>query len=187
MSLSPACRVSTRLTLRIAGIAATLLAVVPAATRAQGTIELGTDATVQTTFGSGSNVTTVAIPSASIRAGFFAGSNISIEPRVGLISTSAGGGTTTVYAGSLSMLLHFSASPVGTGLYLRPFVGITGASGGGASATQTNGGVGLGVTLPLRGELGTRLELNYDHGFSSSNFGSANAVGASIGLSYFIR
>ena len=138
----------------------TLFALVaPTAAHAQATTELGTDAAVQTTFGSGTNVTTVALPSASIRAGFYAGPYVSIEPRVGVLSTSGGGSTVTVYAGSLSLLLHASPARAGIGPYLRPFVGVTGASGDGSSASQANAGVGVGVTLPLAGELATRLEL----------------------------
>lgn len=89
-------------------------------------------------------------------------------------------------AAPLSALVHFSPSPAGIGPYLRPFAGITGVSGSGSSS-QANAGVGLGVTLPLAGQLATRLEVNYAHAFSSSGFASANAVGASVGLSYFIR
>lgn len=168
----------------IAALAAFVL-VAPTA-RAQGATELGTDAEVQTTIGSGTNVTSVAFPSASIRAGFYAGPMLSFEPRVGVLSTSGGGSTTTVYAASLSMLLHAPQSRIGLGPYLRPFVGITGVSGDG-SASQASAGVGLGMSLPLAGELATRLELNYAHAFSSNQFDSANALGASVGLSYFIR
>jgi hypothetical protein len=166
---------------------ATLVMTAPLAAHAQATTELGTDASIQTTFGSGTNVTTVAFPSASIRAGFYAGPYLSFEPRVGVLSTSGGGSTATVYAGSLSLLLHTSQARAGIGPYVRPFVGITGATGGGSSASQTEAGVGVGVTLPLAGELATRLELNYAHAFSSSDFDSANALGAHIGLSYFLR
>lgn len=166
---------------------AMLVMSLPAAAHAQATTELGTDASVQTTFGSGTNVTTVAFPSASIRAGFYAGPYVSFEPRVGVLSTSGGGSTATVYAGSLSLLLHASQARAGIGPYVRPFVGITGVSGDGSSTSQTEAGVGVGVTLPLAGELATRLELNYAHAFSSSDFDSANALGANIGLSYFIR
>lgn len=160
---------------------------VPCAAHAQATTELGTDASVQTTFGSGTNTTTVAIPSASIRVGFYAGPYVSFEPRVGVLSTSGGGSTATIYAGSLSLLLHASQARAGIGSYVRPFAGISGISGGGSNASQAEAGVGVGVTLPLAGELGTRLELNYAHAFSSSDFDSANALGASVGLSYFIR
>lgn len=167
--------------------AVAVLALVPIVAHAQATTELGTDATIQTTLGSGTNVTSVAFPSASIRAGFYAGPYVSVEPRVGIIATSGGGSTVTVYAGSLSLLLHTSQARAGVGPYIRPFVGLMGASGGGDSATQTSAGVGLGVTLPVAGELATRLEFNYAHAFSSNDFDSANALGANIGLSYFIR
>lgn len=175
-----------RASMLLAAIAA--LALVPPVTaHAQATTELGTDASIQTTFGSGTNVTTVALPTASIRAGFYAGPYVSFEPRVGVLSTSGGGSTVTVYAGSLSLLLHASQARAGIGPYVRPFVGVTGASGSGSSVNQANAGVGVGVTLPLASELATRLELNYAHAFSSSDFDSANAIGLGVGLTYFIR
>jgi len=158
---------------------------VPAVGRAQG-VEIGTDAIVQTSFGGDPSVTTVAIPAAYIRVGFYPSSLISFEPRVGLISAIGGGSTSTIYAASLSMLLHLSQGRTGVGPYLRPFAGITGTAGD-VSATQANAGVGLGVNLPITSSLATRLEANYAHAFSSSDFDSANAIGASIGLSYFIR
>ena len=176
-----------RTSIMAAAAIATFALMSPAGAHAQTTTELGTDAAVQTTFGSGTNVTTLALPSASIRAGFYAGPYVSFEPRVGLLSTSGGGSTVTIYAGSLSLLLHASQARAGIGPYIRPFVGVTGASGDGSSASQANAGVGVGVTLPLAGELATRLELNYAHAFSSSDFDSANAIGLGVGLTYFIR
>jgi len=158
---------------------------VPAMVRAQG-VEIGTDAIVQTSIGSAPSVTMVAIPAAYMRLGFYPSSLVSLEPRVGLISAIGGGSKSTIYAASLSMLLHLSQSRTGIGPYLRPFAGMTGTAGD-VSATQANAGVGLGVNLPITNSLATRLEANYAHAFSSNDFDSANAIGASIGLSYFIR
>lgn len=176
---------TTLLFMALFGIAAGAIILIPAAARAQGT-ELGMDASVQTTFGSGTSITTVAIPQAAFRAGFFIAPLLSLEPRVGLIAISGGGSTGTIYSGSLGLLLHLPSARAGMGPYIRPFAGISGTSGSG-STSQAGAGVGLGVKLPMSDVLAARLEANYEHAFSSSSFDSANALGASAGLSYFIR
>ena len=147
-------------------------------------VEIGTDATIQTTLGNGSNVTTVAIPSASIRVGFYVNPMLSIEPRVGLVVSSGN----SAYVTSLSALVHFRGSPVGMGPYLRPFAGINGYSGAG-DIHQTSVGVGLGTTVNLVSELAGRFEANVGHAFAASggSGNSYNVIGANIGLSYFIR
>jgi hypothetical protein len=174
---------STSLTVVTTAVA--LVLAVPTTAHAQA-VELGTDAVVQTSIGSDQNTTAVAIPAAYLRIGVYTGSLVSLEPRVGLISASSGGTTATIYSASLSMLLHFSQSPVGVGPYIRPFAGVTG-TGGETSTTQASAGIGVGASFPMTGSLATRVEANYTHAFSSSDFDSANAIGASIGLSYFIR
>lgn len=150
-------------------------------------IELGMDAVVQSTIGQSTNVTTVAIPEARFRVGFFVSNNLSIEPRVGVTSTSGGGSTYTTYNGEVGLLYHFmKGERTGAGVYVRPFAGFNGVSGGG-SDTQTDIGVGLGTKIPFADRLATRLEVNYLHGFSSGNNSGGNAIGASVGLSYFTR
>ncbi|HEV2641234.1 MAG TPA: outer membrane beta-barrel protein [Candidatus Elarobacter sp.] len=161
---------------------------VSAGAQQRNPVELGIDARVATTVGSSPNLTTVAIPAASFRVGFFVNPRISVEPRLGVVSTSGGGSTFTVYTGSVGMLYHFSKNqPVGTGVYARPFIGITGTSGGGTSDHEANIGVGLGVKIPFASRLATRLEANYAHSFKSGSVPSMNQIGADIGLSFFTR
>jgi hypothetical protein len=166
--------------------ASAAIPMVPATSLAQ--TEIGTDATIQTTLGSGGHVTTIAIPSASIRVGFYISPMVSLEPRIGLISASGGGGSATIYATSLSALLHFGGTAAGLGPYLRPFAGIRGYTGSG-SGHQTSVGVGFGTTVNIVSELAGRFEANFGHDFASATGAgdSGNVIGANIGLSYFIR
>lgn len=149
-------------------------------------VELGMDAVVATTLGSSTKVTTISVPSAEFRVGFFVNNDLSIEPRIGVASISGGGSTFTSYQGELGALYHFGGERVGSGMYVRPFAGFNGVSGGG-SDTQANLGIGLGTKLPFGDRLATRLEANYGHNFSTTNRPSENQIGASIGLSFFTR
>ncbi|MEO7218397.1 MAG: outer membrane beta-barrel protein [Gemmatimonadaceae bacterium] len=174
--------------LSVAAFAA-MATVAGAQTTAANPIELGVDAVIQSTIGETPNVTTVAIPEARFRVGFFVSNNLSIEPRVGITSVSGGGSTFTTYNGEVGLLYHFMTSErAGAGVYVRPFAGFTGVSGGG-SDTQGDIGIGLGTKIPFADRLATRLEVNYLHGFSSNNNNNSggNAIGASVGLSFFTR
>jgi len=169
-----------------------LLAVAAASAGAQTTrsanpVELGIDAVIASTVGSSPNVTQISIPDAQFRVGFFVSNDLSIEPRVGIMSVSGGGSTYTTYNGELGLLYHFvPRDRPGTGVYVRPFAGFTGESGGG-SDTQARIGVGLGTKIPFADRLATRLELNYGHAFSNGSNTSGNEIGASVGLSFFTR
>ena len=169
-----------------------LLAIATASAGAQTTqsanqVELGIDAVITSTVGSSPNYTTVSIPDAQFRVGFFVSNDLSIEPRIGIMSVSGGGSTYTTYNGELGLLYHFvPGERPGTGVYVRPFAGFTGVSAGG-SDTHARIGVGLGTKIPFADRLATRLELNYGHVFSTNNSDGGNQIGASIGLSFFTR
>jgi hypothetical protein len=154
------------------------------ATQAGNPVELGMDAVVATSLGD-TRITTVSIPNAEFRVGFFLSNNVSIEPRLGITSIS-GDGTFTSYKGELGVLYHFGGERVGSGVYVRPFAGFTGYSSAG-SDTQANAGIGLGVKIPFAERLATRIEANYVHGFSSDMGDGNNQLAASIGLSFFTR
>jgi hypothetical protein len=145
------------------------------------------DAAVATTVGSDPHITTVAIPAAQFRIGFFVSNDLSIEPRVAITSISGDGSTFTTYAGELGVLYHFiPGERVGSGVYVRPFAGFMGESGDG-SDTQADVGIGLGTKIPFTDRLATRIEANYLHAFSTDNSTGGNEIGASIGLSFFTR
>jgi hypothetical protein len=155
---------------------------------APGVIEFGVDAGIATTLGGDYHITTVSIPTSTVRAGFYVNNHVSFEPSVGITSISGGGDRLTTYDASIGVLLHGRAERVGAGVYLRPFAGITGVSTGGSgssSDTQTRLGVGLGSTIPFAERIATRLELSYAHGFASTYEQGQNTLAATIGLSFF--
>jgi hypothetical protein len=178
------------MTKRFSAVLSTVLLAISASTAAAqanqtgNPVELGMDAVVATSLGD-TKVTTVSVPSAEFRAGFFVSNNVSIEPRLGFTSIS-GNGTITTYRGELGLLYHFAGEHVGSGVYVRPFAGFTGISGFG-SDTQANAGIGLGVKIPFAQRLATRLEANYMHGFTSDGGDGSDQLAASFGLSFFTR
>lgn len=150
------------------------------------TVELGIDAAIARNFGD-SPYTTITIPDAQFRVGFFVNNNVSIEPRVSINSVSGGGSTYTEYLGELGLLYHFvPSSRVGAGPYVRPFVGIVGESGGG-SETHGEFGAGIGTKIPFSERLATRIEADYSHVASSSYSNSTNQLALLLGISFFTR
>lgn len=93
----------------------------------------------------------------------------------------------TTYNFGLGALIHLqSGQPVGTGLYIRPFAALSGASVSDEGSTnQPQLGVGLGYKLPLANRLASRFEVNYTHGFETDDLYSSNAIGLRIGFSFF--
>src|SRR5690242_4966275 len=72
-----------------------------ATTSAPGVIELGIDAGISTTVGGDYHVTTVSIPTSTVRAGFYLNDRVSFEPSFGLSSISSGGDHLTTYDAEL--------------------------------------------------------------------------------------
>jgi hypothetical protein len=147
-------------------------------------IELGVDAGVS--FGLDEpSVTTIGIPIRSFRVGFFFTDNVSLEPSFGLTSVHVEGETFTQYEAALALLLHLSRYSPASGIYVRPFAGVTGVSGGGNSDSNGLAGAGVGVKIPWGNRrLATRLEANFTHGFDGDG---TNAIGLHVGLSVFTR
>ena len=157
-------------------------------------VELGIDAGA--TIGLGDNsVTIVDIPAQAFRAGFYMDDRISLEPKLGLTTISGQGDTFTSYIAELGLLYHFYRSlmrtdvmyPDGSPLsafYVRPFVGLIGASGGDNSTTNGRVGAGLGMKVPLVSRLASRFEANFAHIFGDF---SSNQIGLLAGLSFFTR
>jgi hypothetical protein len=150
-----------------------------------GGIELGIDAGL--TFGVGnSSGTLFSLPTQVFRLGYFLSDKLELEPRLSINSISGGGNTVSSYNLEAGLLLIPDGDRVGKGLYLRPFAGVTGVSvSGGNSVNSGDVGVGVGLKLPFADRrLATRLEANYDHGFS---VGGSNTIGLLAGLSFFTR
>jgi hypothetical protein len=173
----------------LGAVALTLIAPAAGAQRnsrnGSGGIELGIDAGL--TFGVGnSSGTLFSLPTQVFRLGYFLSDKLEFEPRFSINSISGGGNTVSTYNLEAGLLLIPDGDRVGKGLYLRPFAGVTGISvSGGNSANSGDVGVGVGLKLPFADRrLATRLEANYDHGFSG---GGSNTIGLLAGLSFFTR
>jgi hypothetical protein len=156
--------------------------------RQSSSVELGIDGGVM--FGlDDPNTTIVSLPVQDFRVGFLVSPTWELEPRFNLNSIHGGGASVTSYSLEAGVLYQPSGDRVGKGLYVRPFLGFTGAkaSGAGVSGSTNNGfgGAGVGLKLPWDDRrLATRMEANYTHGFGDAG---GNAIGVLIGLSFFTR
>lgn len=156
-------------------------------------VELGMDAAA--TIGLGDNsVTVVEIPARAFRIGFFFTDRVSLEPKFGLTTISGGGDTFTSYLAELGLLYHFYRartradpypypSPLAA-FYVRPFLGLVGASDGDDSDANGRLGLGLGMKVPIANRLASRFEANFAHMFGDF---SSNEIGLLAGLSFFTR
>ncbi len=147
-------------------------------------IELGVDGGISIGFDD-PNITVVSIPVQAFRIGFFMNDKVSLEPRFAFNSISGGGTSFRTYTFELGALFHPGGYVTGSGLYIRPFVGIAGIGGDAGSDSDAFLGAGVGVKLPFANRrFATRLEGNVNHVF---NTGGSNALGILFGLSYFNR
>jgi len=168
----------------------TLFAVaLPAGVGAQSPnpLELGVDGGV--TIGLGDNsVTKIDLPVQSFRVGFPLGRRTSLEPKLGISIVTGGGDTFTSYRGELGLLYHLGSSRYPgayhrAGMYVRPFVGISGFSNGFDSSTGLIGG-GVGIKMPIVSRLSSRFEANLAGRFGDDD---GAELGLLAGLSFFTR
>ena len=147
-------------------------------------IELGVDGGISIGLDD-PNITVVSIPVQAFRIGFFMNDKVSLEPRFGFNSISGGGVSLRSYMLELGALFHPGGYITGSGLYIRPFVGIAGVGGDAGSGSDAFLGAGVGVKLPFSNRrFATRLEGNFNHVFDA---GGSNALGILFGISYFNR
>ncbi len=177
-----------------APLALLLSAALPALASAQGRpIELGIDAlslgvNFFSAFGETTTLTTLSVPVQTFRAGFFVGDQVSVEPRISFDYLKAEDvDAVTVGTFSLGALYHFTPDRQQSQVYLRPLGSILFVDAFDQSATQGSLGVGLGVKLPILGQLAARLELEYAHGFDNDDFANVNSLAAVFGFSFFTR
>lgn len=175
-------------------LALLLSAALPALASAQGRpIELGIDALslgvdIFSAFGQSRTVTTFSAPVKMFRVGFFVGDQVSVEPRISFDYVKPEGtDAVTQLTFSLGALYHFTPERQRSQVYLRPVGSIFFVDVGDQSASQVFLGVGLGVKLPIFGQLAARLELEYAHGFDNDDFANVNSLAAVFGFSFFTR
>lgn len=158
-------------------------------------LELGIDAGVA--IGLGDNtVTTIDIPVSAFRVGFPISPRTSLEPKLSIHIATGNDVTVTSYRGEVGLLYHLGSDRYPgayqrAGLYVRPFLGIVGASvdiddDNDNDNSDSAGllGIGLGWKLPLVSRLSSRLEANFAHQFGE---GEGNEIGLLAGLSFFTR
>jgi hypothetical protein len=177
----------------LVGLLATAASIASAQRRTSTTpteLEFGIDAGA--TFGLG-DVSSVqlTLPASRFRVGFFLpNSRWSIEPATFLSWTKVEDADGVfVYDLELGALYHLAppsdllTTPPVSVVYVRPFVGVQGASSGGDDDNEFFMGAGLGVELPWRQSLAWRLEANTGYGFDNKAF----RLGLTAGLSFFTR
>ena len=157
--------------------------------RGQSTLwELGLDARLS--FGlDDPKVTTLNIPVGNLRAGWFVNDSWEVEPFFSLDYTSiSGGGSLTAYSFGAGALYHFSPSRARSQLYVRPFVGLVGASvnpaGAGPSTSTSDVALGAGVGMKWP-KLGGRIAWRGEANFATT--GDATSINLLWGLSLFTR
>lgn len=147
-------------------------------------LELGIDGGISVGF-ENPNITVVSLPVQAFRVGFFMSDRVSLEPRFNFNSISGGGTSIRTYAFELGALGHPGGYRTGSGLYVRPFVGIQGVGGSLGSASDPYVGAGVGLKIPFADRrFATRLETNLGHVFDT---GGSTRLGILFGLSFFTR
>ena len=177
-----------------APLALLLSAALPTLASAQGRpIELGIEAlslgvSIFSAFGRTTTLTTLSAPVKTFRVGFFVGDQVSVEPRISFDYLKVEDADAVVQVTlSLGALYHFTPERQRSQVYLRPVGSIFFVNVGDQSASQVFLGVGLGVKLPILGQLAARLELEYAHGFDNDDFANVNSLAAVFGFSFFTR
>ena len=176
-----------------APLALLLSAALPALASAQGRpIELGIDVlslgvAISSAFGQTTTATALSVPVKTFRAGFFVGDQVSVEPRISFDYFKFEDTSVAHVTLSLGALYHFTPERQSSQVYLRPVGSISFVAFGDQTASQVFLGVGLGVKLPMLGQLASRLELEYAHGFDNDDFANVNSLAAVFGFSFFTR
>ena len=103
-------------------------------------------------------------------------------------SHTGGGDTFTDYRAELGLLYHLGTSKYPgayqrAGMYVRPFVGISGVNDG-VDFTSGLVGIGVGYKFPIVSRLSSRFEANIAQHFGDDDF---TEIGLLAGLSFFTR
>jgi hypothetical protein len=173
---------------RCCAAAAAVLVLLASPARAQGhPVELGIDAGGTLDLSSG-NTVVVGVPVQDFRAGFYVSDRVSIEPRLALNYLDDDASEALIAAAvQLGPVLHLAPERGRAQPYLRPYGGLNFLKISGQSDTQLTVGGALGVKIPIGERLATRIEGSFTHGFESDRAGGGNALGLTLGLSFYTR
>jgi len=123
-----------------------------------------------------------------VSAGFYLSPRLAIEPSLSLQVASGSGSSATVLGLAVGVPIYFDQNWGRKGWYVTPRLTYLDATCSGCgSASQFGAGVAIGGKMPLNENAALRLQASYDYGFESSNVVSTSTIGASIGLSVFVK
>jgi|SRR5712664_1359340 len=155
-------------------------------------VELGFDAALGMELSGPVNKTTAfQAPIQQIRAGFFLSPAMSIEPVFSLTTGSTSGtgpgtGSFTQYGIGAGLLWHLSENRSANQVYVRPFLGVSGASCRGCTSTSAFGfGAGVGVKIPMANRFATRLEANLSRTDGQNGNPAVSSLNLLAGLSVY--
>ena len=172
--------------MRCCGATAAAVVLLASSIHAQGRpVELGIDAGGTFDLSAG-NAVVIGVPVQDFRAGFYLSDRVSIEPRLALNYLDDDGGD-AILAGTVQLgpVIHFTPDRRHALAYLRPYGGLTFLKIGGESDAQLTVGGAVGVKLPVGERLAARIEGSLTHGFETSNAAGGNALGLTVGLSFY--
>jgi len=179
---------STRNTLSIVLVSLTLAA---SGARAQGkAVELSAGLLGFTSLScSGCSSNSIISTGGSYAAvGFYLSPRLEIESSLSLQIANASGSNATVLGLAVGVPIYFDENWGRKGWYVAPrFTYLDASCSGCGSASQFGAGIAVGGKLPLNENAALRMQASYDYGFESSNVVSTSTIGASIGLSVFVK
>ena len=150
-------------------------------------VELGVDGGLGIDF-NGGTLTTFSVPIQSLRIGFMASDNVSIEPSTSInILKYEGADAIATVSLALSGLFHFTPDRSMAQAYFRPQAGLNFITDGDDSASQLSLGGGFGVKLPVADQMAIRLDGSFVHAFENDDFAGRNGIAALVGFSVFTR
>jgi hypothetical protein len=179
--------------LRHVGNAIGLLACLASVSGAQGNrgYEIGGDAAFQHMENKAGGITSVenvfSLPLSSLRIAFPTSGPFEPELAASLTYATAGGRSTSNFAGDLGLLTELSNDPKGPRWFVRPAIGWQrSATTNARTFSRATIGAGVGVRLAITERVAMRYEARYTYLTEEQGF-SGNVLGLLAGISVFTR
>ena len=163
-------------------ILASLLLVTPGLVTAQGKpLEIRVDfVTIETSDGD----TDIGIEfPGSLAMAFYFSNQFAVEPAVLIRNINTDAGNATLFGAGVFLPFYFKADEGKSGFFVAPGVAFTKATGDFESDALVDYGVDVGIKLPVKDRISTRLALTFRDGDSSDK----SVIGASVGIGFFWR
>lgn len=131
------------------------------------------------------SLTTIAIPTQSVRLTLPMANGMAIEPSAAINYFSANGNSATTYMLGVSLLDYLSGdASTPHRVHVRPFLGVAGVSGSGFSTSNGLIGAGFGIETRVDPRLAVRWEAAYSHVFSTEG---TNTITGTVGLTFRLK